>query len=223
MTATLRVVVADDHAGTRSTLRRTLERHGIDVVAEAADATSAAEAAVEHNPDVVLLDINMPGSGVEAAAAIAEAAPSSRIIMLTVSRADDDVVRAVRAGASGYLLKDSAPERIVSALHAVAQGEAVLPATMLQRLMADVDGRDARRREAVRGAGGDAVLTDRERDVLRMLGEGLTTAEIAGKLFVAKVTVRSHVAAILRKLRVRDREEAVRLFKGVEEDQHPQA
>ncbi|HET8606635.1 MAG TPA: response regulator transcription factor [Gaiellaceae bacterium] len=208
-----RVLIADDHPPTRAGVRLVLEEHGFAVCAEEADAESAVAAALRERPHVCLLDIRMPGGGIAAAGRISAALPETAIVMLTVSRDDDDLFDALRAGASGYLLKDIERERLPAALNGVLAGEAPLPASLVARLVEEFRHRDRRRRLLLASRPG-VQLRDREWEVLELLRDGLTTAEIAKRLFVAEVTVRSHVSAILRKLRVPDRESAVRLLDG---------
>jgi DNA-binding NarL/FixJ family response regulator len=168
-------------------------------------------AAVRERPDVCLLDIRMPGSGIQAAQAIAQQVPESAIVMLTVSRSDTDLFDALRVGAAGYLLKDTDPERLPHALRGVLEGEAALPRRLVTLLIDEFRQRSRHKRlRLVRRGGVD--LTTREWEVLELMRDGLSTGEIAERLFVAPVTVRTHVAAILRKLQVRDRKEAVRLL-----------
>lgn len=208
---TPRVLVADDHPPTRAGVRRVLEQDGFVVCAEQADAVGAVEAALRERPDVCLLDVRMPGGGVAAAAEIARRLPETRIVMLTVSRDDDDLFDALRVGASGYLLKDIERAKLPDALRSVLDGEAQLPANLVARVLDEFRGR--RRRQRVLLERRPAVdLRPREWEVLELLRDGLTTAEIAARLFIAEVTVRSHVSAILRKLRVPDRKAAVRLL-----------
>lgn len=209
---TPRVLVADDHPPTRAGVRRVLEQDGFVVCAEVADASSAVAAALRERPDVCLLDVRMPGGGgVAAAAEIARRLPETRIVMLTVSRDDDDLFDALRAGAGGYLLKDIERAKLPAALRSVLDGEAQLPASLVARVLDEFRGRRTRRRVLLdRRPAVD--LRPREWEVLELLRDGLTTAEIARRLFIAEVTVRSHVSAILRKLRVPDREAAVRLL-----------
>lgn len=204
-----RVVIADDHPPTRAGVRYTLEAAGMVVVAEAGDAAGAVAAARELHPDICLLDIHMPGGGVRAAATIAEMLPNVKIVMLTVSRDDDDVFEAIRAGAAGYLLKDMDPDRIPHALEGVLSGEMALPRTLVTRVIDEFRGRS--RRRLLPGRGG-ADLTEREWEVLEQLRDGRSTAEIAERLYVSPATVRSHVASVLRKLRVPDRQAAIRLL-----------
>lgn len=205
----IRIVVADDHPPTRAGVRYTLESAGLVVVAEAADAASAVAEALKHTPDVCLLDIHMPGSGIEAAREITKKLPNTKVVMLTVSRDDDDVFEALRAGASGYLLKDMDPDRIPFALEGVLSGEAALPRTLLTRVMEEFRGRSHRR--ILPGRRG-ADLTDREWEVLELMRDGMSTADIAERLYVSAATVRSHIASVLRKLRVPDRQAAIRLL-----------
>ena len=207
----LRITLADDHPPTRAGVRRALEDAGWEVVHEASDGKSAVEAALELRPDVTLLDIHMPGGGgLEAAAAIAGALPDTSVVMLTVSRNDEDLFNALRAGASGYLLKDMDPDRLALALEGVLKGEAALPRSLVSRLMEEFRGRGRRRMTLPNRR--PVNLTTREWEVLEGMGEGLRTAEIAERLGVSAVTVRTHVSAILRKLHVPDRAAAVRLL-----------
>lgn len=206
-----RVLVADDHEATRAGVRRVLEAHGFDVCAEADDAGGAVAAAVRERPDVCLLDIRMPGNGITAAAEIASAVPEAAIVMLTVSRDDDDLFSALRVGAAGYLLKDIPAERLGSSLDAVLNGEASLPGTLVARLVEEFRERGRRRFLTLPGRRG-VELTDREWEVLQLLRRDRSTAEIASELFVSETTVRTHVGAILRKLRVPDRRAARRLL-----------
>jgi DNA-binding NarL/FixJ family response regulator len=204
-------VVADDHAPTRGGIRRSLERGGFRVCGEAFDASSAVEATRREQPDITLLDVNMPGSGIRAAAEITTDCPEVVVVMLTVSSDEADLFEALRAGAAGYLLKDTDPARLPAALRGVLEGEAALPRTLTARLIDEFRRRGERRREL---GGEETNLTSREWEVLECLADGLTTAEISERLFVSKVTVRTHVSAILKKLQVRDRDEAIRRFRG---------
>jgi DNA-binding NarL/FixJ family response regulator len=209
--AGIRVLLADDHPPTRAGVRYTLEHAGMVICAEAGDAAGAVEAAIREKPDLCLIDVHMPGSGISATKSITDALPDTSVIMLTVSRDDNDLFDALRAGASGYLLKDMDPDRIPNALLGVLAGEAALPRTLLIRVMDEFRERGRRRRVSLAGRK-TADLTDREWEVLHLLRDGATTAEIASRLFVSQATVRSHVAAVLRKLKVKDRREAIELF-----------
>jgi two-component system, NarL family, nitrate/nitrite response regulator NarL len=214
MSDALRVVIADDHPPTRISVREALEQQSCTVVAEGASAEEAVAAAREHRPDVCLLDINMPGSGIVAAAEITHTVPDVAVVMLTASRDDEDLFAALRAGASGYLLKDMDPARIGAALRGVMAGEAGLPRWLVLKLVEEFRS-TPRRRFALPNRTGAAELTEREAEILELMGQGLSTEAIAERLFLAQVTVRTHIASILKKLRVPDRKAAVQLARGV--------
>jgi DNA-binding NarL/FixJ family response regulator len=204
-------MLADDHAAVRAGIRLALSGEGFEVVAEAADAPGAVEAALREKPDIALLDVNMPGSGIKAAEEIVQALPQTTVVMLTVSRDDDDLFAALRAGASGYLLKDTDPGRLPFALRGVLEGEAALPRGLVARLIDEFRTRGKRRRLPLMRQRG-VELTEREWEVLEFLHDGLSTAEIAERMTISPVTVRRHVSEILKKLRVTTREEAIRLL-----------
>ncbi len=213
MTGVASVLLADDHARTRAMVRRALEESGDFLVcAEAADAAEAVRRAGDAHPDVCLLDINMPGNGIAAAAEITATLPGTAVVMLTVSRQDEDLFDALRAGASGYLLKGLDEHRIGESLQRVLAGEASLPGTLVARLVDEF--RDREQHRVAVSDGQAARLTGREWDVLELMRKGATTVEISERLFVSPTTVRSHVSAILRKLGVPTREEAIRLLDG---------
>lgn len=207
-----RVLIADDHPPTRMGVRFTLESAGFEVCAEAADAPGAIEAALAEQPEICLLDIHMPGSGIEAARVITRELPDTKVVMLTVSRDDNDLFEALRAGASGYLLKDMDPDRVPHALRGVLDGEAALPRTLLVRVMDEFRDRGRHKRRRILPGRRGEDLSEREWEVLEALHSGLDTAEIGAKLFVSPATVRSHVGSILKKLRVPDRAAAIRLL-----------
>ena len=188
-----------------------LEANGFEVCAEVGDALSAIEAARSELPDVCLLDIHMPGDGIHAAEAISRELPDTAVVMLTVSRTDSDLFDALRAGASGYLLKDIDPARLPLALHGVLEGEAALPRHLVALLIEEFRERKRRRRIPLRGRR-SAELTDREWEVLELMRQGCSTEEIGARLFISPVTVRTHVSAILRKLHVPTREAAIELL-----------
>jgi two-component system, NarL family, nitrate/nitrite response regulator NarL len=212
MSAPARVLVADDHAPTREDVRAAVEADPrFTVVAVAADAAQAVQAALRERPDLAVLDMRMPGSGAAAAWEITARLPGTRAVMLTVSRSDDDLFAALRAGVSGYLLKDMPFDAIGDELAGVLEGRVALPPELVGRLVEEF--RDsAPRRRALLGQGAGVQLTSREWQVLDLLRQGLTTSDIARRLYVSPATVRSHVAAVLRKLRVPDRGSAIRLF-----------
>ena len=212
MSGPLRVVIADDHPPTRAGVRQALEADGCLVVADVADGTRAVAAALETEPDVCLLDIHMPGGGVRAAAEITRALPDTAVVMLTASRDDEDLFDALRAGASGYLLKDMDPDRLGAALRGVMAGEAALPRALALKVVRQLQS-PARRRVLPGKASPGSKLTSRESEVLSLMAQGLSTEQIAERLFIGKVTVRTHVSNVLKKLRVPDRESAVRLVR----------
>ncbi|HZK51802.1 MAG TPA: response regulator transcription factor [Actinomycetota bacterium] len=208
MNEPVKVLLADDHPSTRAGVRFALEAADMVVCAEVGDAPSAVAAAERERPDLCLLDIHMPGGGIVAAHAIARKVPEAAVVMLTVSREDEDLFAALRAGARGYLLKDMDPDRLAAALRGVLSGEAAMPRAMVSRVMEEF--RTSRRQP---GQGRGAKLSSREWEVLEAMGRGMTTSEIADTLYLSKATVRSHVASILKKLQVPDRDAAVRLLK----------
>jgi DNA-binding NarL/FixJ family response regulator len=205
-----RVLIADDHARFRAMIADLLADDGFEVCGQAATADDAVEAVENAWPDVVLLDIRMPGNGIAAARRIAVQHPSVRILMLTVSDVSDDVLDALQAGAHGYLLKGAPPEEIVAAVAAVHEGATIIAPPVAPILIEEI--RRARDRHLRTPTGTSVQLTDREWHILEALDRGESTSEIADEMFVAPVTIRSHIAAIARKLEVSNRREAVALF-----------
>jgi DNA-binding NarL/FixJ family response regulator len=203
-----RILVVDDHPLTRGALASLLAANGFEVVGEAGDGREAIDRAGELHPDLVLLDLTMPGlDGLHALPGIREAAPATEVVVLTASEGEDNLLGAIRAGAAGYLLKSEPPDRIVSFLRGVARGEAALSGAVARRLLDQV--RDGEiRDEAVPDSIAD-LLTARELEVLLLLDQHLGTDEIAQRLFISEHTVRSHVKALLAKLGVSSRREAV--------------
>lgn len=202
----IRLVLADDDPLVRMGLGMLLAGDpGVEIVAEAADGAGALAAVRAHAPDVVLIDIRMPVMDGLAATERLRALPDPpHVIVLTTFDADEQIVRALRAGASGFLLKDTPPAEIVRAIHVVASGEALLSPTVTRRLIAHItdDETDARRRSA---AGQIAALTDRERDVAVALGRGMTNAEISRELYMSVPTVKVHVSRAMAKLDLNNR------------------
>jgi DNA-binding NarL/FixJ family response regulator len=212
--ALVRVLVADDHEPTRKDVMSALKRDGrFDVCAEAADAAAAVARAMEERPDLVLLDIRMPGSGLRALWEISARLPTTRIVMLTVSEEDSDLFAALRAGAHGYLLKDIDPRRLPEALFDVHSGNSAIPRPLVSRMLEEFRDVNPRRRSVPESSELDARLTSREWQVLDLLARDNTTAEIAGRLVLSASAVRAHIAAIVKKFDARDRNEAVELFR----------
>jgi DNA-binding NarL/FixJ family response regulator len=208
----LRVLIADDHAAMRAGVRMTLIAGGFEVCAEADNARDAVRQARAQRPDIALLDIHMPGNGLSAARLISEELPHTAVVMLTVSRTESDLFEALLAGARGYLIKDIDPVRLPEALRGVLAGEVALPRTLVARLVEEFRRHEAGSRRRLLG-GRRVRLSEREWEVLELLQRGLSTREIAERFFVTPATVRSHVSALLRKLEVSSREEAVALFR----------
>lgn len=216
---TLRILIADDHAPTREDVRTALERAGgFDVCAEAADAAEAVEAAIRLHPQVCLLDIGMPGSGVGAAWEIKARLPETKIVMLTVSEADSDLFAALRAGAQGYLLKTMNLERLPHALRGVLNGHTPIHRTLVARILEHIQTHEPRRRQLVPSGEVASRLTSREWEVLELLAQGRSTAEIARDLVLSKSAVRVHIASLVKKLAVADRSAAVALFRDRSEN-----
>ena len=209
---TITVLVADDQAMVRAGFAAVLAAQpGIDVVGQAADGVEAVTLARELRPDVVVMDVRMPHrNGIEATRDLQAPARGSdhvpRVLMLTTFDIDEYVYEALRAGASGFLLKDATPEELVAAVRVVAAGDALLAPSVTRRLIEDF-ARSAPppRTSDTRLAG----LTEREREVLTLVGRGMSNAEIASALFIAEQTVKTHVSKILQKLGLRDRVHAV--------------
>jgi DNA-binding NarL/FixJ family response regulator len=208
----IRVIVADDHAPTRAGVLASLDGDGFDIVGEASNARAAVELAVAFEPDVCLLDIHMPGNGIAAAEEISKLLPNCAIVMLTYSRDDDDLFDSLRSGARGYLLKDMDPDRLGSALRGVLAGEAALPRSLVSKVLEEFEGRS--RRKLFMRAQRPTQLTSREWEIMELLREGLSTEDVATRLFVTPGTVRVHVSSVLKKLRVGDRASAILALSG---------
>jgi DNA-binding NarL/FixJ family response regulator len=203
----IRVLLADDQELVRSGFRLILElAEGIEIVGEAADGREAVRLAKELQPDVVLMDVRMPElDGIEAIRRLRQAGVDARVLVLTTFDLDEYVYAAVRAGASGFLLKDAPREQLVTAVQTVARGEALLAPAITQRLIE----RFVARPPADEVAPALGELSARELEVLQLVARGLSNAEIAAELVVGEATVKTHVARVLRKLDVRDRVQAV--------------
>lgn len=202
----IRVLLVDDHDVFRHGLAQLLGDEGLDVVAEASGGEAGVRLAAELRPDVVLMDLSMPGmSGVEATRAIVAGDGGSRVVVLSLSDDDATMLEALLAGAAGYLLKEATLEQIVAAVQATAAGDAVIPPRVAPELL-----RRLRAAEETRPSNGDGVveLSEREHEVLRLIVEGHDNAAIAAELFISPNTVKSHVASIFSKLGVESRLQA---------------
>jgi DNA-binding NarL/FixJ family response regulator len=203
----IRIVVADDQALVRAGIRRVIESDSIlRVVGEAADGHEAVALTRALRPDIVLMDIRMPIlDGIEATRRIVKDGAKSRVVILTTFGLDEYVLGALRAGASGFVLKEAPPEEILEAIHVVASGDALIAPAVTRTVIEEL-GRRPVRAELADKLGG---LTPREREVLDLVAQGMSNAEIAATLIVAEGTVKTHVAHLLAKLGVRDRVQAV--------------
>ena len=210
----IRLLLVDDQQLLRQGMALVLEgEEDLQVVGEAADGVAAVEQAVRLRPDVVLMDVRMPRlDGIEATRRLVEVAPQCRVLMLTTFDLDEHAFAALRAGASGFLLKDVPPAELAGAVRAVARGDAVVAPALTRRLLdayahhlpvGPIQARRGRSHPAL------AVLTDRELDVLSELAEGLSNVEIAERLVLSEATVKSHLSRVLHKLQLRDRVQAV--------------
>ena len=193
----LSVILVDDHTMLRQGIRRALESEGIKVVAEASDGAEAIRLALDHKPDVVLMDVSMPGmDGVEAARRLVEADGRQRVVMLTMHIDRDVIDRAIRAGAVGYLTKDSSISEVILAIQLAANGDRPMSPRLAAAML------DEARRE-------DALISAREEEVLQLVADGFGTNEIAERLYISGKTVKNHLASIYEKLNARDRTQAV--------------
>jgi DNA-binding NarL/FixJ family response regulator len=206
---TARVLIVDDHPLTREALGGLLTSGGFDVVGQAADGAEAIERARELRPDLVVLDLTMPGmDGLTALPHIREAAPDTAVVVLTAAEDDANLLNAIRLGAAGYLLKNEPPDRIIDFLRGVANGEAALSGAVARRLMEQLRDVDGVRADLVPASFAER-LSARELEVLLLLDQHLSTEEIAARLFISEHTVRSHVKNLLAKLGASSRHEAL--------------
>ena len=210
----LRVLIADDHAPTREDVRRVLEGdERFSICATAGDAAEAVQGAVRNRPDVCVLDIRMPGSGLAAAWEIAARLPRAKIVMLTVSEEEADLFAALRAGAQGYLPKTMNFRRLPDALDGVCSGEAAIPRALVACMIERFHRREPRWRRPISGKPAQRRLTSREWEVLELLAQERSTVQIAQRLTLSGSAVRAHITSIVRKLQVEDRAAAAELFR----------
>jgi DNA-binding NarL/FixJ family response regulator len=202
----IRVLLADDHRMLREGLRRSLADEGFDVVGEADNGEQAVRLAAELRPDVILMDVSMPEmDGVEATRAIRATDSESRVLMLTMHADKDVLADAIRAGASGYLVKDCSTEEVAEAIRMAANGDTDLSPLLAASMLDEV-----RRLEApTEAVDEDHVITKREEEVLQRIADGCSTSEVAQQLFISQKTVKNHLASIYQKLDARDRTQAV--------------
>ncbi len=201
-TMSVRVLLADDHRVLREGLRRSLEAQGLDVVGEAADGEEAIELADALLPDVVLMDVTMPVlDGVEATRHIRRRSPTVRVVVLTMHADEATMARAIRVGAEGYLVKDCSSEEIADAIRQVAAGETPLSRQLAASMLAEVHG--------IPVDAPEEAVSKREEEVLQLIADGCSSAEVADRLFISQRTVKNHLASIYHKLDARDRTQAV--------------
>lgn len=201
----IRLMLADDHQMLRQGLRRSMEDEGFDVVGEASDGEEAVALAAELLPDVVLMDVSMPGlTGVEATAQIRGAHPQVRVVMLTMHADQDVIASAIRAGASGYLVKDCSTDEIAEAVRMALDDSSSLSPGLAASMLDEVH-----RLDQPATAEADRVVTKREEEVLQLIADGCSTGEVADQLYISQKTVKNHLASIYGKLDARDRTQAV--------------
>ena len=218
MSAPVRIVVVDDHPLLREGVARSLEESGrFRIVAQGGSAEDAVSLVAEHRPDLILLDLSMPGGGLAAVRRLGETAPDVKVVVLTVSEADEDIVAALKAGAKGYVLKGVGSSTLVSIVQSVAEGESYISPALAARLLTELRGRGG-----TEGKGNDplAALTPREEEILRLVGTGQSNKEIGLKLDLQEKTVKHHMTRILGKLQVRNRTEAALLLRERDGGRH---
>lgn len=201
---TIRLMLADDHRMLREGLHRSMSDQGFDVVGEARDGDEAVRLAAELRPDVILMDVTMPGmDGVEATRQIKEALPGIKVVMLTMHADQEVLASAIRAGARGYLVKDCSTDEIAAAVRMADGGETALSPQLAASMLDEV------RRLDQPGADEERVVTKREEEVLQLIADGCSTPEVAERLYISQKTVKNHLASIYQKLDARDRTQAV--------------
>jgi DNA-binding NarL/FixJ family response regulator len=212
VSARRRVLIADDHVIMRAGIRVALENADFDVVADVANGPDAVREAVRTTPDLCIVDLYMPGGGVETIREIHRLLPQTVVVVLTVSTSNEDMFDSLAAGAAGFVPKETSADRLPAVLRGVLAGEAALPRRMTATLIEEFRRRRAPRPGAARDTAGSfgKVLTERENDVLDLLANGRATSQIAGELGISDVTVRRHISTIVRKIGVPDRTAAIR-------------
>jgi len=201
---TIRLMLADDHRMLREGLGRSMREQGFDIVGEAGDGAEAVQMAMRLRPDVILMDVTMPEmDGVEACRAIRRDLPSTQVVMLTMHADQEVLASAIRAGASGYLVKDCSTEEIAAAVRMAASGETALSPQLAASMLNEVRKWDKAAVEEER------IVTKREEEVLQLIADGCSTPEVAARLYISQKTVKNHLASIYQKLDARDRTQAV--------------
>ena len=201
----IRLMLADDHRMLREGLRRSMTEEGFDIVGEAQDGVEAVELAERVLPDVILMDVSMPNcNGVEACRQVKQRIQGTRVVMLTMHADKEVLTDAIRAGASGYLVKDCSTDEIAEAVRMAAQGDTVLSPQLAKSMLDEVRRLDEKAR-----AEDERVVTKREEEVLQLIADGCSTPEVAERLFISQKTVKNHLASIYQKLDARDRTQAV--------------
>ena len=196
----IRVMLVDDHTMLRQGLRRSLETEGIPVIAEASNGDDAVRIALENKPDVVLMDVSMPQlDGIEATRRLMAADARQRVVILTMHIDRDVIERAMKAGAVGYMTKDSTVKEVVMAVKLAANGDHILSPRLAELMLA----------EATTATEPDSILSHREEELLQLIADGLATSEVAQRMFISQKTVKNHLASIYDKLHARDRTQAV--------------
>ena len=203
---TIRLMLVDDHSVLRQGMRRTFEEEGYDVVAEANDGNEAIRLAAQFSPDVIVMDVSMPGmDGVEATRRIIAANPNQRIVMLTMHIDHTVMNDALKAGAIGYVTKDCTTDEIIDIVKQAADPDTAMSPFIAAGMLAEAKKLDANKREE------DRIITKREEEVLQLIADGCSTPEVAAKLYISQKTVKNHLASIYEKLNARDRTQAVLL------------